>query len=208
MNIRKFYERNKPIFVIGIFMAIVFIGLIVFYGIKPREETDLSKLNETDREFYKVAYENLERDESNVNENVYVSDFNTNTSSVSEEENEMTRQQIDEKYGVLKIEYTEEGFKPRVVRAALGQEVLWTNTTNRTIYLHQRRQTYPELRDLVEIMPGDIFNFRMAVLGIWTYDENESGDFGSIEVKDPKYVSVPDKNLDEAQETVKEESEL
>lgn len=196
MNIRNFYERNKPIFVIGIFMAIVFIGLIIFYGVKPREETDLSKLNETDREFYKVAYENLGENGSNVNENVYVSDFDTNTFPVPEEKSGLNQQQINERYGILEIQYTEEGFKPGRIRAALGQEVSWTNNTEKVLYFHQRKQTYPELEEIREIKSGESFKFRLTELGIWTYDENETGDYGYIEVKDPKDFPAPEKIYD------------
>jgi hypothetical protein len=182
MIIKRFFDRNKPIFLIGTLMGIVFIGIIIFYKIKPKEETRLSEMGEADQEFYQVIYENI--DEPNYN---YPNpqDGSTEEPINSRIGNGLSEQTIDEKYGTLEIEFTEEGFEPRVTRAVLGQEISWKNSAERTIYLHQRTKKYSELKDLIEIAPGETFNFRMTQLGIWAYDENESEKFGSIDVRDP-----------------------
>jgi plastocyanin len=192
MGIKKFYERNKSIFVIGILMGAIFALLMIFYILKPKEETELFEINESEQEKYKVSYEEVEdnfvyetevSDKPNVNEEVIDTVMNT--------------KEVDEKFGVLEIEFSEVGFTPRTAKATIGQEVKWINKTERTIYFHQRRQTYSELEDIVEIAPGESFNFRMSVLGMWTYDEKESGRFGSIEVKEPQDVAVKNKSVNE-----------
>jgi plastocyanin len=191
MNIKKFYERNKPIFFIGGLMAIIFIILIVVYASKNTESTGLMETNEMDKEFYEVSYE--ESSEQNQTDNQYNRDENTKSNNETEESSNLTQQEIDERYGTLQIEYTEKGFRPGNIRIALGQEVSWTNKTDRVIYLHQRKETYSELKDKIEINPGESFSFRLTELGVWTYEESETGDYGRLEVKDPEDFPVPEK---------------
>ena len=185
MSISKFYDRNRPIFTIATLLALVFVVLIVYYKIKPHKETTLSKVNSADEEFYKVAYEDnyqdtgLDLPEESEN-NQPMNDGQTN-------ENENTpapiEQTVDEKYGILEISYTTEGFSPRVTRAKLGQTAKWTNKTESPMYIHQRKSTYEEFENDVEIKPGESFSFVMSELGIWTYEERDTRKFGSIEVK-------------------------
>lgn len=185
MSISRFYDRNRPIFSIAAFLALVFVGLIVYYKIKPHKETTLSKVNRADEEFYKVAYDDYyqntgldlpEEYENNQPENEDQTNGNENLPSPSE-------QTVDEKYGILEIIYTTEGFSPRVTRARQGQTVKWTNNTDALITIHQRKQTYTEFSNDVEIKPGETFSIVLSELGIWTYEEKETRNFGSIEVK-------------------------
>jgi plastocyanin len=191
MRISKFFDRNKPIFLIAAVMALIFLALILFYGLKPKDETGLSEITDSERSFFKVSYEDgNEIPEEYIREN---SGVTVQPSQENTEEKEPTQQEIDSIYGTLEISYTEDGFKPGKIRAALGQVVSWTNETDRVIYFHQRKQTYPELKELKELKPGESFSFRLTELGIWTYDENESGDFGSIEVKSTEDFPAPEK---------------
>lgn len=185
MSISKFYDRNRPIFSIAAFLALVFVGLIIYYKIKPHKETTLSKVNSTDEEFYKVAYDDyyqdtgLELPEESENyqpENDGQTNGNENLPDPSE-------QTVDERYGILEINYTTDGFSPRVTRAKQGQTVRWTNNTEAPITIHQRKQTYTEFSSDVEIKPGETFSIVLSELGIWTYEEKETRSFGSIEVR-------------------------
>lgn len=186
MRIKNFLERNKSIFVIGVILGIVFVAIILFYVIKPHEETELSNVKTADQQFYKVAYENLDEENSGNN----LEETGDENQPQEEKTPEMT---TDEKYGILQIDYIDSGFSPRITRAALGQAVSWTNKTDKTIYFRQIKKSYPELEELIEIKPGESFNIRMTVLGIWSYEESESRNFGSIDVKEQDKMPVVEK---------------
>ena len=162
----------------------VFVVIIVFYKFKPHKETGMSKVG--NESLYNVQVEEPKQPEGS---NFYYDETGEKieTKNVVIEEPKTTEMSIDERFGILEIDYTDEGFKPRVTKAMQGQAVMWTNKTDKIIYFHQRKQTYSALKELVEIKPGGSFNFRLSELGIWTYDENESKHFGSIEV-----VRVPE----------------
>lgn len=173
MKIGAFFERNKPIFVIGIIMLVVFAVIIVSSILMPKKETGYTEINEADKEFYKVAYE----------------DSGQYQFEETEEENEKKEEPVepeinmDEIFGVLQVDYTDEGFIPRVTRIRVGQNVNWTNKTENTIYLKQIKPYYKEFEESLSIRPNESFKFKMTEVGTWTYEETESGDWGSIEAK-------------------------
>lgn len=173
MKIRAFFERNKPIFIIGLIMFIIFSIIIVSSIMMPRKETKYTEIDEIDKEFYKVAYE--ESDQNNFEE----------TEGEVEKGKEPVKPEVDmdEIFGVLQISYTDDGFTPRVTRVRVGQNVNWTNKTEETIYLKQIKPYYKEFEESLSIKPNESFKFKMTELGIWTYEETESGDWGSIEAR-------------------------
>lgn len=190
MSISRFFDRNRPIFTIGALMAMVFIAIIILYKFKPKQETKLKEVNEMDQQFYRVAYEEPEPENE---ASQYMDAENQPTDKDVNEQDENSQINIDEEYGVLQINFTENGFEPRINTAVLGQMVSWTNNTDKTIYFKQRKPTYPELKDPIEIKSGESFNFRMTDLGIWTYEEGDSKEFGSVEVKETRIIP-PTKN--------------
>lgn len=195
MGIKGFYNRNKPIFIIGTIIGVVFIGFIAFYNLNPRTPTELQEINnEMDREFYKVAYENLSNPQNSYYEGES-DEYSDHTRISDEEAIRLSIQNIDETYGTLEIKYTTDGFRPRATRAILNQMAKWTNETDKTIYLHQRKNTYSELEKLVEIKSGESFEFRLTELGIWTYEENGSRNFGEIDVKSTKIIPAPEETV-------------
>ncbi len=179
MKITGFIERNKPIFVIGVLMATIFGVIIISSRLAPKKETGFKEVNEMDREFYKVAYENQEEMEQEEQE-----------SQIPEEQKE-PEINMDEIFGVVEISYTEEGFIPRVLRVRVGQNVNWTNKTERTISIKQIKPTYDVFTEPVEIKPNESFKFPMTVLGIWTYNEVETEDWGSVEAR-PLPTTLPE----------------
>ncbi|MBW6441568.1 hypothetical protein K0B04_01490 [Patescibacteria group bacterium] len=178
MSISRFYDRNKPIFTIGAVIAIVFVGIIIFYRLKPHKETGLYEVGENDKDFYKVNYEGQDV------ENEYRENVRNVETEKAEESIPEPAINVDEVFGTISINYTDEGFRPRIVRAYLSQNVTWTNTTNRVLYFHQRKLSYPGLGETFEIKPGESFSHRMSELGIWAYEEKETRHYGSIEVKE------------------------
>lgn len=158
-------------------MATIFGVIIISSTLSPKKETGFKEVNEMDREFYKVAYEGqeeMEQQENQVPEKPKEPEIN-----------------MDEIFGVVQIDYTEEGFKPRVLRAYVDQNINWTNKTDKTIYLKQIKPTYDVFSEPVEIKPNESFKFPMTVLGIWTYNEVESEAWGSIDAR-PLPKKLPD----------------
>ena len=163
--IKNFIERNKPIFYIGLATLLLFIALIVFYGIKPHKETGLSRIG----------------NESNYNV-VNEEDSNSSNEAQGGVETVPPEANIDNQFGVLEINYTENGFSPKAARAIQGQAVKWTNKTDKVIYLRQKTPTYPDLIQAVQIDPGLSFSYRLTKDGTWNYEEETSGSFAYVEV--------------------------
>lgn len=178
-------------------MALIFIVIIAVYRANPREETGLSEMSQPDQEFYLVAYENSELEmDTGQSEN----DQESENPNISDFEDGLSEQQIDEKFGTIDVEYTEEGFKPRANIAALGQEFVLTNKTDRTINFYQRKKSYPDFPDIIKIEPEESFSLRMTVLGMWTYHEDTTRDFGYVDVREPDEVFVPEKTPENTEE--------
>lgn len=88
-------------------------------------------------------------------------------------------QAIDDKYGTLEIEYTEEdGFLPDNAQANPGQLVRWTNTSEEDITFIQLMNKYSELEEPFVIEAGESFEYRLELRehGLWTYQFE--GDIG------------------------------
>ncbi|HOD01514.1 MAG TPA: hypothetical protein PKH50_02225 [bacterium] len=185
----NFFERNKSIFTMGLIIALIFAVILVAYRLRPGKETPLTEIGETNnQEFYKVTYENEENYPENYSESTNGQEESGENENPEEPKEEVN---VDEIFGSIKIDYTTEGFKPKILRSYIGQNIEWTNKTDKSIYLQQIKPTYEEFKQPIEIKPNETFTFRMTQLGIWTYEESESGDFGSIEVKPlPKNLPV------------------
>jgi plastocyanin len=181
MGINRFYERNKPIFAIATVLAIIFVGLIIFYKVKPYRETPLSKVDKMDEEFYKVAYDDTYKNE----EEAYIEEDTTNQENPVVENQEPLDQNVEPIIEILEISYTSEGFSPAVTKAKKEQTVKWTNNTENPIFIHQKKQVFAELDIDVEIKPGESFSLILSKSGIWTYEEKETKHFGSIEITVP-----------------------
>jgi plastocyanin len=169
-KIVSFIERNKPIFMIGILLTAVFSILVIAYRLRPGRETELRKLNESEALRYKIQEDSDQKDGEDEEQH-----------KSAEEEQHID---IDKTFGIVKVSYTKErGFSPMITRVYQGQKVTWTNNAEETIYLRQRKPTYSDLANDVEIHPGASFEFQMTELGIWTYKERDSKHEGSIDVK-------------------------
>lgn len=172
--IKNLAERNKPIFTIGLATLILFIGIIIFYRVKPHKETSLTRIgNESS---FNVTSEE---------ENGLEDSSNTSFSTDQETENEPFKsatQSIDEEVGILEIEFTSNGFTPKTTRAVQGQAVRWTNKTDKAIFLKQKTSTYEELKESIKIDPEQSFSYRLTQYGTWHYEEDLSKHFGTINV--------------------------
>ena len=176
---KSFFERNKPVFMIGLLISLIFIGIIIFYKVKPHKETGMSAVK--DETLYKVIDEEQKNYEENINgETQITQEQTTDQKSTS---NTLQQEEIDKKYGVKEVSFTDKGFIPRVFTIYLGQKIKWTNNTNNVIYFEQIKKTYDDLYNLVEIKPGESTSHKMTELGIWTYREKNSQQWGSADVR-------------------------
>lgn len=165
--IKNFIERNKPIFTIGVATLVLFVGIIAYYRLKPHKETGLTKIgNES-------TFNVVEEEKPNTQDLGQVAETQPTIS---------IEQSLDEKVGILDIEFKATGFSPKIARSIQGQAVRWINNTDKIIYLKQKTPTYPELTEPVQIEPGQSFSYRLNEYGTWNYEEDLSKYFATIEV--------------------------
>jgi hypothetical protein len=160
---KNFSERNKPIFTIGLITLVLFLVIIAFYEVKTHKGPGLTKIgNESS---FTVSKETSGTGPDAVQQP---------TQSSSPEQN------IDATFGIVGVEFKDNGWVPKITRVVQGQVVKWTNSTAAAIFLKQKTPTYNELNAPVQIDPGKSFNFRMTQAGDWNYEEGVSGYFGTI----------------------------
>lgn len=169
MNIKDFFKRNKPIFVFGIVLAMVFTGVsVVAELISPNNEIPILKKTETPiTDSYTDNAYTLPKEEAQL-------PTQTNEIEISQEE-------IDTKLGKLEISFTESGFIPKNTSAYVGQALAIKNSTPATINIIQTTNIIANLKDItIEIQPEDEYEFRLDKSGLWTYKETISNSNGAI----------------------------
>lgn len=166
---KAFFERNKPVFTIGLITFVVFLGLIFFYALKSHNKlTGLQKI-ESESPY-------------NVTEEEIAQDLETKQVSETAQLKAQRETATDASLGVINVEFTDFGWVPKFVDAAKDQKVVWTNKTGKEIFFRQRTPAYNDLTELIRIDPGKSFEFRMSVVGDWNYDESQSNDFATVRV--------------------------
>lgn len=168
--IKEFLKRNKSIFSMGLFIAVVFLIIIITSSFRQPKRPNLQKIQESDPLYSVSETKNNEPFES-IQE--------------TQESTEAYRE-FDEKYGVVEIVYEENGFIPKNYRAYKGQLVRWVNTTEEPIYLEQKMKYYSELEEPIKIDPNGTFELRMEKEKLWTFQERDTRSFGSVFVVTPE----------------------
>jgi hypothetical protein len=166
---RAFFERNKPVFTIGLITLVVFLGLILSYELKSHNNlTGLKKIGS---------------DSSAVlTEEEIVKEQEAKQASESAQSQAQAEAQTDATLGIVNIEFANSGWVPILVDVAKNQKVVWTNKTDKEILLRQRTPTYDSFTEPVKIEPGKSYEMRMTVIGDWNYDESQSNYFATIRV--------------------------
>lgn len=108
------------------------------------------------------------------------------TPTETTKETTMSQEELDKKYGVLSISFTDKGFTPGNTQATLGQLVRWENKTATNINLIQVTKMFPELNKPVTIEPNKTFEMRVYNYGSWTYKDVLSDKGGTILILAPK----------------------
>ena len=93
---------------------------------------------------------------------------------------ELTPMQKKRVETLMEVKYTAEGWDPKEAQPFKGQPVRWENTTNETIYLQPLDRNYEGLKNLVEIKPGEYFEYKFPSGGIFRYQEMATLNWGII----------------------------
>lgn len=165
---KQFLTRNKPVLTIGLLTLVVFIGLIVIYAVKPHNLTGMKKIS-NESPYY--VSEELTEEEQKASAQIEEANLKTQLES-----------QIDSALGTINIEFTSLGWSPKFADAAKHQKVIWTNTTDKDIFLRQRTPFYVDMSESIKIEPGKSYEMRVTEIGDWNYDESESKYFATIRV--------------------------
>jgi hypothetical protein len=159
-----FFERNKPVFVIGLITLSLFLGIILFYALKPHGDLTVMKLVGSDSS-------------PGVPESEIVQQ-----SSDSAQLTVQSGTEMGAALEIIKVKFTDLGWVPKIVDVAKDQKVVWKNETSREIFLRQRTPSYDMITDTIKIEPGKSFELKMTVVGDWNYDESQSRLFATIRV--------------------------
>jgi hypothetical protein len=176
---RDFLKRNSPVFFVGFLTFLVFVILIVLRQTKATTTPGLIKVEEkqtedlgyikTEEEFGQDPYAQKEAE---------INELQEQKQSTEEKKNEIP---LSERNYVPKIiNYTDKGWNPKQTVIHLYQPVIWVNNTNKDIVLEQLTKIYSGLENPIVLKPTKAFKLRFMKTGIFTYQESNSKDFGSI----------------------------
>ncbi len=165
---------------IGVIVAAVFLVIILIATTRPKQEPSLNPISTT----------------GNVNK---VSDYNLGTGGAGdlpqiEQPDALQPQtqpsgsapatgaavQPNANLTVLEIHYTTNGYSPKNTTAVVGQTVRWLNDTDFTMNMKQTKNIYPEFKEAVTIPAHGTKEFVLSKMGLWAYQEQETGYYGSI----------------------------
>lgn len=170
---KDFLKRNVSVLVVGVVTLVIFLVIIILAQTKDYYKPELIEVNK------EAAFTKREEE---IQSSIPEQSVNTNVDNLVDikEVQESTPGEIDVKYGILEINYTENGFEPKNTSAQLNQLVRWVNKTQNTIELEQLTNNYIEFTNPITINPGSTFEFRVYKTKLWTYQEKNSRNFGSI----------------------------
>jgi hypothetical protein len=180
--IKDFIARNRSVFFIGFLTALIFLAIITISEIRRIENGNYGpKLVEVD----KMVEEELVK-ESTLEEGAVEGDFeNLALESTGSVTTDGTYDEIDQKYGVMRVEYTFNGFIPKNSKAVLGQKVRWVNKSNADVYIKQKTDFFKEFKTPMLLPANGVLEFRLYKNGVWSYEDQEKKLFGSIIILKP-----------------------
>lgn len=211
---KNFLKRNLPVFIIGGGLALIFVVAIVLSQNREQSILpNLIRISEEEDEVVDlpvarpVVEEEEELTPEEVEARVEQIDFGTGQYSNSEsllpgnpvddamyekaqeylEKTAMTEEEVASTFGTLEIRYTAAGFTPNRPRGYTNQRIRWTNFSERPIEIIQLTPWFESWGQTpTKIAPGGTLEFIMPnEVGIWTYEDKESKDFGAILVERP-----------------------
>lgn len=170
-KLKKTLKSNISIFVLGLALLTLFLGIIAVSNRKtPVNTPNLIKVEEqpdTPEEF----------PEAEAQEEIAKPYTPESTESLS-----IPQTPFDERYGVITITFDGSSFNPRLLQAESGQLVRWINNSKNVLSLGQTKKIYQELMKPVEIAPGQVFEMRIIHPGMFGYMNSDKEQYGGIMV--------------------------
>ncbi len=204
----EFIKRNKPVFIIGVITALVFL-IIIAVSQSRNEKSLLPGLVKVNEEEFTPEEQPIEEPQKPITEmsaaeldrmveKTYKEGYSDNFSllpgnpvdeAVSEKYKEleaqayMTPEEVTSEFGDLNISYTDDGgYEPRKSKGYKFQTVVWTNNSDRAIKLVQLNPLFNELANGITLQPGESYAMEMYKEGNFRFTEDESRAFGSIAI--------------------------
>ena len=172
---QNFLKRNKPIFAIGILLAIIFVVITFLSRKNPSGISLIENVGDIFDDEKEVVF-NPNNDITGSNAYVAEAEETTETTSgiVS------TATTILQTPEVLEITFTSDGFLPSTANAAKGQVVTWKNGTAAEIVIKELIKKHEEFASGVAIAPGASFELKLYGTKLWTFEEVGSGKIGRL----------------------------
>lgn len=174
MILINFLKRNIPVFMIGLATIVIFVVIIIIAS--RIKVTGPAMILLGDSEEANQATDTVQRNEINQTTTPKISETSETTKSVSDYKQIL----LDQKYGVISIDYTEQGFIPNNIKAVVGQRVVFKNTTRHDITIQQVIRLYDELATPVLLKPQDTLEIKLTKEKLWTFKEKSIKHYGSI----------------------------
>ena len=172
---RAFFARNKQIFVVGVIVAVVFLVIILTALSRPKQEPTLNPISTTGNtnrvSDYNLGTGTGDLPQIETPEVAQPSGSEPTTGSTAKPNTGLT---------VLEIHYTSNGYSPKNTTAVIGQTVRWINDTEYAMEMKQTKNIYPEFKEAVTIPAHETKEFVLSKIGLWAYQEQETGYYGSI----------------------------
>lgn len=177
--IREFILRNKQIFITGVVIGLIFLLIISVSSSRKVSGPKLAP-SKTTSESGGINQKGLNPAADYQPKGFWNApipqEYYENTQDETGEKN------VEEPKEILEISFDNNGFAPKTSYALLNQTVRWINKTDRSIYIQQLKQYFPELENPVEVYPGGSLELKLIKTGVWGYKEVESGEMGSITI--------------------------
>jgi len=81
---------------------------------------------------------------------------------------------------LMEIKYTNNGWDPKEAQPFRGQTVRWENTTQEPIFLQGLSKNYKDLNKIIRIEPGEYFEYKFPLGGIFKYQELHTKSWGIV----------------------------
>lgn len=176
---KEYLRRNSVIFIVGLVLVALFvIALITAENNQNTKLPTLRRIQESEvpeNPEPEAIIESPDNSENSVPKE-------PDPTSVYDALEVRDNQEMDEVFGILEIEFTEEGFNPIEVNGFTNQLVIWKNNTDRTIILTQQLNQFEDWENNDKIIePGQTFSYRLkGGKNLWTYREVSSKMVGGI----------------------------
>lgn len=164
---------------IGVIVAVIFLVIILIATSRPKQEPSLNSISTSNNTNRVIDY-NLGTGTGDLPQIEQPEAIQPQTQPSGSAPTADSATQSDTNPAVLEIHYTTNGYSPKNTTAVLGQTVRWINDTDFVMNMKQTKNIYPEFKDVVTIPVHGTKDFVLYKMGLWAYQEQGTGYYGSI----------------------------